>query len=754
MEYKRKLFPKNKESLPFAKQDFDGNLITSQHGLKTLYQETFIHRLRYRPIKNELSHLEILKGELFSERLKLCKLAKSNPWKLTELQKVLKAFKTNKSRDPHGLINELFKPGVIGKSLEESILKLLNRIKDDISIPEFMKFANIVTIYKGKGSKSSLKSDRGIFLVNIMRSILMKLVYQEKYPTVDRNMSDSQIGARRKKNIRNHIFILNGVINEAVNTGRSIDILMYDYRQCFDTLWLQECINDLFDAGVQDDKLALIYEVNKNNKVAIKTPFGTTSRVNINQIVLQGEVFGPLQCSVLVDTISKECIEEGKFLYSYKEVNIPPLSMIDDLACISESGTKSVEMNSYINAKTSIKKLQYNVDKSYQIHVGGKEHTTPELFIDKWVVRKKDANKTGINNLTDIYAGKVLMERKSSELYLGDIMSKNGKNTTNILARKNKGHAIINQIMNILEGTCLGPYEIEAALILRSSLFLNGILTNSEAWYGSKLEDIKQLEKMDKILLRKILETPSSTPKCMLYLETGCKPIRFIIQARRVNFLHYILKEDKSSLISRIFHAQNAQPGKNDWAVMITKDLQELEIRLSFQEIRTKSKATFKSLVERASSKRALSFLLEEKDKMRKVSHISICELIVQKYLLSQVKNMRIAKFIFQARTRMLNIKANYGKKEPCPVCLNPTTIDMQEHLLECVKLGGNELSLGEVPRYDDLFSKDLQKILRIGVILSEKFSRRTEILRKTAKAVHVNLDNSVLQYIPCTDRN
>ena len=72
---------------------------------------------------------------------------------------------------------------------------------------------------------------------------------------------------------------------------------------------------------------------------------------------------------------------------------------------------------------------------------------------------------------------------------------------------------------------------------------------------------------------------------------------------------------------------------------------------------------------------------------MRKVSHISFCELTVQKYLLSQGKNIRVAKFIFQARTRMLNVKANYGKKEPCPVCLNPTTIDTQEHLLDCVKL-------------------------------------------------------------------
>ena len=72
--------------------------------------------------------------------------------------------------------------------------------------------------------------------------------------------------------------------------------------------------------------------------------------MNIEKIVLQGEVFGPLQCSVQVDRIAKECIEEKKFLFSYKKsVEIPPLSMVDDLACIAESGVKSVEMNSFIN---------------------------------------------------------------------------------------------------------------------------------------------------------------------------------------------------------------------------------------------------------------------------------------------------------------------------------------------------------------------------------------------------------------------
>ena len=87
---------------------------------------------------------------------------------------------------------------------------------------------------------------------------------------------------------------------------------------------------------------------NELYKVAVKTPFGLSERETLNKIVLQGEVFGPLQCSVLVDTLAKECLEEDKFLYSYKQkVKVPALSMVDDVACVAQSGLDSVEVKSY-----------------------------------------------------------------------------------------------------------------------------------------------------------------------------------------------------------------------------------------------------------------------------------------------------------------------------------------------------------------------------------------------------------------------
>ena len=326
---KKKVFPKNRESLPFAKKDYDGKIITSQIMIKKLYLDTFIHRLRHRPIKPDFSYLRRLKEELCRRRLIYVEKKKTQPWSSEDLLKTLKTLKSNKSRDPLGLVNELFQPKVIGQDVFNSLLLMFNQVKDSMTIPSIMELCNIVAIYKGKGEKADLKNDRGIFIVNLFRALLMKLIYKDKYEIVDQNMSDSNVGARKRKNIRNHVFILNGIINEATKKkSEPVDIVVVDYEQCFDSLWLAECINDLFDAGIKDDKLALIHKMNSVNQVAVKTPFGLTERKVVEEIVLQGEVFGPLECSVSIDTFGKECLNERKHLYMYKgEVGVPPLAM-------------------------------------------------------------------------------------------------------------------------------------------------------------------------------------------------------------------------------------------------------------------------------------------------------------------------------------------------------------------------------------------------------------------------------------------
>ena len=166
---------------------------------------------------------------------------------------------------------------------------LLNKIKDTFEEPESMQLANITSFWKRKGSKSDIENERGIFILVVLRMIKDRMIYNDTSGIVE--ISDSQVGGRTDYSFRNHLFIVYSAINSVLRTKEtpSIDIHLYDLQKCFDGLWLEECCNNLFEAGITDDKLALIYEGNKSNQVAIKTPGGLTDRVMMERIVMQGE---------------------------------------------------------------------------------------------------------------------------------------------------------------------------------------------------------------------------------------------------------------------------------------------------------------------------------------------------------------------------------------------------------------------------------------------------------------------------------
>ena len=149
-------------------------------------------------------------------------------------------------------------------------------------------------------------------------------------------------------------------------------------------MWLKESVNDLFENGLKNDNLNLINNLNKNNKVSVVTPFGLTDRVDIDNIVMQGENLAPLECSVQVDSFGEECLTTKKNIFLYRNsVQIPPLLMMDDLLCISECGNKSIKMNAFIITKTNIKKLHFGESKCFRINIGKNVDYCPDLFINK-----------------------------------------------------------------------------------------------------------------------------------------------------------------------------------------------------------------------------------------------------------------------------------------------------------------------------------------------------------------------------------
>ena len=404
-------------------------------------------------------------------------IKKPEPWALDNLTKVLKSLKNNKTMDPHGMINEIFKPGIIGYDLKLGLLNLFNEIKNYQYVPEFMNLQNITSIYKSKGSRVDMNNERGIFILTTMKKIMDKLIYFDNFEDVDKNMSDSNIGARKNRNIKNHLFMIYGIINSVIRGKEDcVDIQIYDIEKAFDGLWLQDCMNDLFDTVSDEnknDKLALLFKSNQNNMVSVNTAVGLTERINIPNIVQQGGTWGPGLCSNSIDMVGRKSEKQALHNYFYKKkAKVLIFAMCDDLNGVARCGIDSVALNTYINTHIELKKLRFHVpdrkgkSKCHKLHIGRNSHNCQTLKVHDTV-----------------------MESVQYDTYLGDIISTDGKNTRNVRSRIAKGVGKITQILNILSSISLGEYHMEIAILLRESMFLNGILTNAEVWYGITKEE-------------------------------------------------------------------------------------------------------------------------------------------------------------------------------------------------------------------------------------------------------------------------
>ena len=355
-----------------------------------------------------------------------------------------------------------------------------------------------------------------------------------------------------------------------------------------------------------------------------------------------------------------------------------------------------------------IKKLIFSDTKCKHIHAGKESPFCPDLQVH----------------------GKP-MEKSSREKYLGDLICDtllgNGCNEQNVKNRKSKGIGIVSQIMVILETVSLGYFYFEIAILLRESLLINGILYNSEVWYGLTKAQVSELESVDRLLLRRILATPISTPKEGLYLELGVVPINLILKGRRVMFLHYLLNLEEKEMLYCFFMAQLNKPGKNDWTETVQQDLVDLEITIPLQEIKELSHDQFKNMVRKRCRSAALKQLLTAKSNHSKMASLNYSDLKTQEYLVNKSFHCGDAKLLFSLRTRMVNVRNNYKNRQGdicCPLCDQDD--DTQEHLLVCEKMHQSEPGVS----YDAIFDDSREDIRVTFDALKNSLTLREDMLR------------------------
>ena len=269
--------------------------------------------------------------------------------------------------------NELFQEGVAGDGLLRAVVLLMNKLKENSQdYPVSMELCNLTSIYKTKGDRNYFDSYRGVFRTTSLRNIMDRLIYIDEYGTIDDNLTDCNVGSRKKRNIRDNLFVMNAIMNASKRgADEACDVSVYNVQKCFDNLWLSECINNIFEAGLTNDKLCLLYYSNKQARIGIKNPSGISDRMVIEDTVMQGTVWAGLMCTSTMDKLGKQAYQDPNLMYKYKNnVFVPPLEMVDDVICASKCGSQVVATNTAVTTFVKLKKLELGEKKCARMHVG------------------------------------------------------------------------------------------------------------------------------------------------------------------------------------------------------------------------------------------------------------------------------------------------------------------------------------------------------------------------------------------------
>ena len=323
--------------------------------------------------------------------------------------------------------------------------------------------------------------------------------------------------------------------------------------------------------------------------------------------------------------------------------------------------------------------------------------------------------------------------------YLGDILSFDGKNDMNIQNRVAKGIGNVTKVINMLEKVTLGSHYLETAMLLRNSIVISALLTNAESWHGLTIQQVNKLESVDKLLLRKILKTPVSTPSESLYLELGILRIGTMIKARRINFLHYLLNRKETEMLYQIFSVQWNQPTKNDWTNLVKQDLQDFKIEMNLSNIKKKSAFTFKNLVRKKANEFEFNQLMKTKQSHSKLNSLEYSKLEIQNYLKLRNMNTAEAQTLFKFRVRMANYGENFrGKINAvlCPLC--NTHLDNQKMCYEnCTVLKKHILIAGS---YEEIFKYSVSRETVETLMKIDKFRMSHNENEANSTIKHVGL--------------
>ena len=437
----------------------------------------------------------------------------------------------------------------------------------------------------------------------------------------------------------------------------------------------------------------MLYRMNKEAVIKVRTPLGETEEFTCHEIVKQGTIWGPEMCCIETDSINR--------IGEFGESNIGELEMgilgyVDDIL----GGVKAEAVRRAIRKMRQLekeKKYTFGLDKTkYMVMKTGKdEEEEIREEVERGIVEKTDEYK---------YVGLWLNEEVDLK--------------THIENKKKSIMGEVNEIKTMGSKENVGPLYLCTRLLLFEICIIPSLLHQIEAWSPLlKKTELQQLESIQGKILCNLLHLPKTTPYWGLLHETGTWTVKWRLVYRMIMLFHNIMVGDEDRLAKEVLVQQLREGHEESFANQVREEAAAIGI----MNITDLTKSELKKKVKEAVKGRMEEEISKEAGRSSKLRFITQPITLERADYINELTGDE-AVDVLKMRLNMINIHGNFKgditKKRRCPHCEEEK--DTTEHFITCSKMEGGREKGEEV-----LYSKEACKWREVMNVIRMNLERR-----------------------------
>ena len=236
---------------------------------------------------------------------------------MEELDKALNALASGKAPGADGIPSEVLK---IGKPiLMQPLYELLCLCWENGYIPQDMRDAITVTLYKNKGDCSDCNNYRGISLLSIAGKAFARVSLSRLQKLASRVYPESQCGFRPGRSTTDMIFSLRQMQEKCREQQMPLYIAFIDLTKAFDLVSRKGLLEILKKIGCPPRLLKIIASFHENTRNSVRFKGATSEAFPVGSGVKQGCVLAPTLFGIFFSLLLQHAFggcDEGIYLYT------------------------------------------------------------------------------------------------------------------------------------------------------------------------------------------------------------------------------------------------------------------------------------------------------------------------------------------------------------------------------------------------------------------------------------------------------